>query len=54
MRGKYKEDFLKKHGIKLGFMSPFVRASVYALQDQPIINAGTECGGGLGVAGRGG
>ena len=39
MRNKYKEGFLKKHGLKLGFMSAFVKASAYALQDQPVCNA---------------
>lgn len=39
MRNKYKETFLKKHGLKLGFMSAFVKASAYALQDQPAVNA---------------
>jgi 2-oxoglutarate dehydrogenase E2 component (dihydrolipoamide succinyltransferase) len=32
-------SFQKKHGIKLGFMSPFVKAAAYALQDQPVVNA---------------
>lgn len=27
------------HGIKLGFMSPFVKAAAYALMDQPVVNA---------------
>ena len=40
LRNKYKDEFLKKHGVKLGFMSPFVRAAAYALQDQPVVNAG--------------
>ena len=40
LRAKYKEDFLKKHGVKLGFMSAFVSASVHALQNQPVVNAG--------------
>lgn len=39
MRNTYKDAFLKKHGLKLGFMSPFVRAVAFALQDQPIVNA---------------
>ena len=39
MRNKYKDAFLKKHGLKLGFMSPFVKATAAALQDQPIVNA---------------
>lgn len=33
------EKFQKKYGIKLGFMSAFVKASAYALQDQPTVNA---------------
>ena len=40
MRNKYKDEFLKKYGVKLGFMSPFVKASCFALQDQPVVNAG--------------
>lgn len=40
MRSQYKDAFLKKHNIKLGFMSAFVKASAYALQDQPVVNAG--------------
>lgn len=39
MRNLHKDAFLKKHGIKLGFMSAFVKASAYALKDQPIVNA---------------
>ncbi|KAH3858900.1 hypothetical protein DPMN_101544 [Dreissena polymorpha] len=39
MRNKYKDAFLKKHGLKLGFMSAFIKASAYALQDQPVVNA---------------
>ncbi|OAF71927.1 hypothetical protein A3Q56_00284 [Intoshia linei] len=39
LRSKYKEDFIKKHGIKLGFMSIFAAASCHALRDQPIVNA---------------
>lgn len=31
--------FSKKHNIKLGFMSAFVKAAAYALQDQPVVNA---------------
>lgn len=33
------DSFIKKYGIKLGFMSAFIKASAYALQDQPIVNA---------------
>ncbi|KAL6477538.1 hypothetical protein MHYP_G00133730 [Metynnis hypsauchen] len=39
MRKVYKDVFLKKHGIKLGFMSAFVKAAAYALVDQPAVNA---------------
>jgi 2-oxoglutarate dehydrogenase E2 component (dihydrolipoamide succinyltransferase) len=39
MRSQYKETFLKKHGIKLGFMSFFVKACVQALKDVPSVNA---------------
>lgn len=39
MRNAHKDGFLKKHGVKLGFMSAFVRAAAYALQDQPVVNA---------------
>ncbi|XP_051265976.1 dihydrolipoyllysine-residue succinyltransferase component of 2-oxoglutarate dehydrogenase complex, mitochondrial [Dicentrarchus labrax] len=39
MRTVYKDAFLKKHSIKLGFMSAFVKAAAYALTDQPAVNA---------------
>ena len=39
MRKDYKELFIKKHGIKLGFMSFFVKACVQALKDVPAVNA---------------
>ncbi|KAA0711558.1 Dihydrolipoyllysine-residue succinyltransferase component of 2-oxoglutarate dehydrogenase complex [Triplophysa tibetana] len=39
MRKQYKDAFLKKHGIKLGFMSAFVKAAAYALTEQPAVNA---------------
>jgi len=38
-RNKYKDIFAKKHGIKLGFMSYFAKASVLALKDIPAVNA---------------
>lgn len=38
-RKAHQDSFTKKYGIKLGFMSAFLRACVYALQDQPVINA---------------
>ena len=33
---------MKKHGIKMGFMSAFVKASAYALTKQPTVNAVIE------------
>ena len=39
LRGQYKESFEKKHGVKLGFMSFFVKASVAALKELPAVNA---------------
>ncbi|TXG82284.1 MAG: 2-oxoglutarate dehydrogenase complex dihydrolipoyllysine-residue succinyltransferase [Sphingomonadales bacterium] len=41
-RNKYKDLFEKKHGIKLGFMSFFVKAAVLALRDVPAVNAAIE------------
>jgi 2-oxoglutarate dehydrogenase E2 component (dihydrolipoamide succinyltransferase) len=42
LRNKYKDAFEKKHGIKLGFMSFFVRAAVLALQKFPLVNASVD------------
>ena len=39
IRSDYKEMFEKKHGIKLGFMSFFVKASLVALKEIPAVNA---------------
>lgn len=39
LRGKYKDEFEKKHGVKLGFMSFFVRATIEALKLIPSVNA---------------
>ncbi|MDR1139550.1 MAG: 2-oxoglutarate dehydrogenase complex dihydrolipoyllysine-residue succinyltransferase [Rickettsiales bacterium] len=39
LRAKYKETFEKKYGIKLGFMSFFIKAAVQALREIPEINA---------------
>lgn len=36
------DAFQKKYGLKLGFMSAFAKASAYALQDQPVVNAVIE------------
>ncbi|PBC33917.1 Dihydrolipoyllysine-residue succinyltransferase component of [Apis cerana cerana] len=38
-RKLHQENFTKKYGLKLGFMSPFIAASAYALKDQPVVNA---------------
>jgi len=38
-RTKYQDDFVKKNGVKLGFMSFFVKAVVHALKEVPVINA---------------
>ena len=38
-RGKYKDLFAKKHGVKLGFMGFFVKAACMALKDVPSVNA---------------
>jgi 2-oxoglutarate dehydrogenase E2 component (dihydrolipoamide succinyltransferase) len=39
LRSEYKDAFEKKHGIKLGFMSFFVKASIQALKEIPAVNA---------------
>lgn len=41
-RKKYLDAFTKKHGVKLGLMSPFVKAAANALMDQPVVNAVIE------------
>ncbi|XP_020799792.1 dihydrolipoyllysine-residue succinyltransferase component of 2-oxoglutarate dehydrogenase complex, mitochondrial [Drosophila serrata] len=38
-RKQHLDEFIKKYGIKMGFMSIFSKASAYALQDQPVVNA---------------
>lgn len=38
-RKQNQEAFTKKYGLKMGFMSPFIAASAYALKDQPVVNA---------------
>ncbi|PVA09351.1 dihydrolipoamide succinyltransferase [Pelagivirga sediminicola] len=39
LRAEYKEEFQKKHGVKLGFMSFFTKACVHALNEVPEVNA---------------
>lgn len=39
LRSQYKDAFLKKHGLKLGFMSAFLKAAANGLQDMPVVNA---------------
>jgi 2-oxoglutarate dehydrogenase E2 component (dihydrolipoamide succinyltransferase) len=42
MRKKFQEKFEKEHGVKLGFMSFFVKAAVHALKKYPILNASVD------------
>jgi 2-oxoglutarate dehydrogenase E2 component (dihydrolipoamide succinyltransferase) len=42
LRNKYKDKFEKEHGVKLGFMSFFVKAAVYALKKYPVVNASVD------------
>ena len=42
LRKESQDAFTKRHGIKLGFMSAFVKASAYALQQSPTVNAVIE------------
>ncbi|HGN6379694.1 TPA: 2-oxoglutarate dehydrogenase complex dihydrolipoyllysine-residue succinyltransferase [Neisseria gonorrhoeae] len=42
LRAKYKEKFEKEYGVKLGFMSFFVKAAVTALKKYPVVNASVD------------
>jgi len=42
MRKRFQEKFEKEHGVKLGFMSFFVKAAVHALKKYPILNASVD------------
>ena len=42
LRTRYKDRFEKKHGVKLGFSSFFVKAAVYALKKFPVVNASVD------------
>jgi 2-oxoglutarate dehydrogenase E2 component (dihydrolipoamide succinyltransferase) len=42
LRARYKERFEKEHGVKLGFMSFFVKASIEALKKYPVLNASVD------------
>ncbi|MGA8050968.1 MAG: 2-oxoglutarate dehydrogenase complex dihydrolipoyllysine-residue succinyltransferase, partial [Burkholderiales bacterium] len=42
MRRRYQERFEKEHGVKLGFMSFFVKAAVAALKRYPVVNASVD------------
>jgi 2-oxoglutarate dehydrogenase E2 component (dihydrolipoamide succinyltransferase) len=42
LRNRYKEKFEKEHGVKLGFMSFFIKAAVYALKKYPVVNASID------------
>ena len=42
LRKRYQERFEKEHGVKLGFMSFFVKAAVHALKKYPVVNASVD------------
>jgi 2-oxoglutarate dehydrogenase E2 component (dihydrolipoamide succinyltransferase) len=42
LRNKYKDKFEKEHGVKMGFMSFFVKAAVAALKKYPVLNASVD------------
>lgn len=42
LRGRYKDNFEKVHGVKLGFMSFFVKAAIEALKKYPAVNASID------------
>ncbi len=42
LRTTYKDKFEKQHGVKLGFMSFFVKAAVHALKKYPVVNASVD------------
>ena len=42
LRNRYKDKFEKEHGVKLGFMSFFVKAAVHALRKFPVVNASVD------------
>ncbi|NMM89056.1 dihydrolipoamide succinyltransferase [Rhodococcus sp. SRB_17] len=42
LRKKFQDSFTKEHGVKLGFMSFFVKAAVHALKKFPVINASVD------------
>ena len=42
LRNRYKDKFEKEHGVKLGFMSFFVKAAVHALKKFPVVNASVD------------
>ena len=42
LRNKYKDKFEKEHGVKMGFMSFFVKAAVHALKKYPVLNASVD------------
>src|SRR5574339_1066680 len=44
LRNRYKDRFEKEHGVRLGFMSFFVKAAVHALKKFPLVNASVDGG----------
>ncbi len=43
MRKRFQDKFEKEHGVKIGFMSFFVKAAVHALKKYPVLNASVDC-----------
>lgn len=46
LRKRHKDDVMKQHNVKLGFMSAFAKASVLAMKEVPAVNASIEGPGG--------
>ncbi len=42
LRAKYKDTFEKKHGVKLGFMSFFIKAVIHGMKQYPVLNAAID------------
>jgi 2-oxoglutarate dehydrogenase E2 component (dihydrolipoamide succinyltransferase) len=42
LRNRYKDKFEKEHGVKLGFMSFFVKAAIHGLKKYPVVNASVD------------
>ncbi len=44
LRSRYKDEFERRHGVRLGFMSFFVKACIEALRRYPVVNASVDAG----------